>query len=136
MLQAAQNAVSVQKLSNKVRILVHELGKPYTSKSEVIHKTYIKSGCTISQDGNRVCSQTSAQPFFNFFQQNFAKNIYGLFHMAEVGGEDTVRAVKALEDGQEGVLKPATFRGAENLIPPDVRRLLGSGEFYFTTAGT
>ena len=57
-------------------------------------------------------------------QENFRKGIYGMLHLAEIGGPSLVKAIEALEANTSGALKPNLFRGAENLIPPDVTRLL------------
>jgi hypothetical protein len=54
-------------------------------------------------------------------QENFKKSSYGLLHIIEVGGADAVAAIKSVDDQD---LRPSIFRGAENLIPPDVRALL------------
>ena len=54
-------------------------------------------------------------------QENFQKNAYGLLHLGEIAGQDAVSAVAKLEEDNE--LKPAMFRGAENLVPPDVKTL-------------
>ena len=56
MMQAQQNACSGQTLSNKVRILIREKeNRPDLSGAEVLNQVYVKSGCTLTTDGNRVC---------------------------------------------------------------------------------
>ena len=61
--------------------------------------------------------------FFNIPpQENFRKGAFGLLHIAEIGGADAVSAVAKLEEDND--IKTTIFRGAENLIPPDVRTLL------------
>ena len=52
--QSAQNASAQQSLSNKVRILSRELSMANT-RMEAIDRTYIKTGCTIGNDGTKVC---------------------------------------------------------------------------------
>ena len=59
---------------------------------------------------------------FCTLQENFKKNSFGLIHLVEVGGKDSIAAIKALGDAHD--LRPSSFRGAENLIPPDVASLL------------
>ena len=61
-------------------------------------------------------------------QENFQKNSYGLLHLAEIAGQDAVSAVAKLEEDNE--LKPAMFRGAENLVPPDVRTMFSWVLFF------
>ena len=62
--------------------------------------------------------------FFLFTQDNFRKSFYSLLHIAEVGGERTVKALDSLESRTTGELRPNLFRGAENLIPPDIENFL------------
>ena len=51
----------------------------------------------------------------------------GIIAMADIGLEEAVAAVSALETNVgPGVLKLGYFRGVETLIPPDVRRLMVS----------
>ncbi len=55
MMQAEQNANSAQKLSNKVRILLSEMDtKKDITRAAILNIVYVKSGCTLTTDGNRV----------------------------------------------------------------------------------
>ena len=69
-------------------------------------------------------NEWSVTPFFLFTQDNFRKSFYGLLHIAEVGGEGTVKALESLESRTTGELRPNLFRGAENLVPPDIEKFL------------
>ena len=56
----------------------------------------------------------------------------GLLALAQIGRDDAVSAVSALESQVgTGNLKLTYFRGLETLIPPDVRRLMTSMFFWF-----
>ncbi len=48
--------------------------------------------------------------------------MYGLVSMSAIAGDQVVQAVEHLEKDQK--VFPSMFRGAENLIDPDVRTLL------------
>ncbi len=63
-------------------------------------------------------------------QETFRKNALGLLSVAEVAGEEGVRAVAAFERtvGAEN-LKLSFFRGFETLFPPDMEELIARWRF-------
>jgi hypothetical protein len=53
--QSQQAAAAPQYLSNKVRLMVQEVQKADgATKSDMLEKVYVKSGCTIQTDGTKV----------------------------------------------------------------------------------
>jgi hypothetical protein len=66
-------------------------------------------------------------------QENFRKSFYGLAHVAAVAGTTLVKVLELLESRQEAPLRQNLFRGAENLIPPDVQKLLSRFVVKFKT---
>ena len=123
-MQAQQNACAAQTLSNKCRIMLNEIqASVVQNKTDIINAVYTKSGCTLSIDGSRVCSSFPGgflQPAFwslplgdlcssfAFFvppQENFRKGIYGMLHLAEIGGPSLVKAIESLEANTSGALK-------------------------------
>ena len=47
-------------------------------------------------------------------------------HLAEVGEESAISAIRKMEENN-GAIKAGHFKGAEGLIPPDIRTLLDWG---------
>ncbi len=143
--QSQQAAAAPQYLSNKVRLMVQEVQKADgATKSDMLEKVYVKSGCTIQTDGTKVWTNLglSGLAVWDFGrslnvvegmewniletpQENWKKNNLGVFAMAEAGRQEAVTAFLALEKsvGRDNV-KSATFRGFEAMVPPDIREIL------------
>lgn len=138
-LQSQQNAASQQTLANKVRLLARELSKQGVTKYEAIDKVHIKSGSRLQADGTKVYPFLTGITVQNWKvhsmkafltirlfspQENFRKNTYGFVHLVSIAGDDVAAAIEKLESTCNMKLTPSLFRGAGNLIDPDVRMLL------------
>jgi hypothetical protein len=120
--------------------MLAEIQKGISLRGEILDRVYVKAGCVQSLDGTKVrtifcCSVWRAligkEPFYSdSLQETFRKNALGLLSVAEVAGEEGVRAVAAFERtvGAEN-LKLSFFRGFETLFPPDMEELIARWRF-------